>query len=856
LFGKGQMRLFSTETGGVLSGPVIVWNSFGTVNNADVVGESTAAKMFRTRLHSYGSYAGPSVSVSGMLDAFGGAAYDVYVYIDMADGQNGSSAVQLGPVTYYLNDPTGHTFTGTYELASSTNPSSPQKGNYVRFAGVTGDAFTLTSTGSNRDGINGMQIVRSDTTPIQYPPQAGDDAVSTLLNQPVSINVLANDIDPNPYDTLGISAFTQGLHGTVSRVGSNLVYTPALDWSGVDVFTYTVTDGHDNFDTAGVTVSVNAVVNNPPVAVDDDVQTLIETPITIPVLRNDSDPDAGDTLSLYQVSAPSHGFAQISGTNILYSPAAEYAGQDVFSYTITDGRGGFGTAMVRMQVMSATTARAISVNYEYASSGADDLSVTDVAGAVPSTNWNNVHAASTTNLKDSAGSATTMDIAITGGNLGTYDSVVTPTTPDGKMMDGFYGTYNNSTPITMTLGEIPYAKYDVIVYWGGPPSDRTGTWTPSYSISAAGTATYYLKYSTPNNNVWDGAFSASTATTSSTATYGADYVRWNNLSGAAQTITVRIGGTTRFGISGIQIVEAVDAPKVLAFTRNDGQDVPERLDSVSFRFDQDVSASVNPTDISLFNETTQQDVSIAGATVEYNSVTNTARWDLSELDLPAGLYSVRLRAEGIRNFRDDALDGNGDGVGGDDYVVNHVLIAQRGDASLDGCVDVVDLGILATHYGQPVGAGWTTGDFNGDGAVDVTDLGLLATYYGTGVAMASPASESASDASDASLASEATEFSSSSNDSNALLVAMPLPAGTTTGSAAGETSVAATGETVSLWIEAMPGETGVVVAESSDEVDVLSMTGRAVMPMTEYPVVETPGELIPDVLQIIYSRCQ
>lgn len=53
-----------------------------------------------------------------------------------------------------------------------------------------------------------------------------------------------------------------------------------------------------------------------------------------------------------------------------------------------------------------------------------------------------------------------------------------------------------------------------------------------------------------------------------------------------------------------------------------------------------------------------------------------------------------------------------------------------GDADLDGSVDVVDLGILATNYGATSGKTWADGDFSGDGAVDVVDLGILATYYG------------------------------------------------------------------------------------------------------------------------------
>jgi hypothetical protein len=60
------------------------------------------------------------------------------------------------------------------------------------------------------------------------------------------------------------------------------------------------------------------------------------------------------------------------------------------------------------------------------------------------------------------------------------------------------------------------------------------------------------------------------------------------------------------------------------------------------------------------------------------------------------------------------------------------LPVVTGDANLDGVVDVIDLGLLATNYGGSTDIIWNNGDFNADGVVDVIDLGLLATYYGSG----------------------------------------------------------------------------------------------------------------------------
>ena len=66
-------------------------------------------------------------------------------------------------------------------------------------------------------------------------------------------------------------------------------YIPDAGFSGVDTFSYTVSDGNGGTATATVTVSV-AAVNDLPVAQDDSEITDEEIPVIIYVLLNDSDP--------------------------------------------------------------------------------------------------------------------------------------------------------------------------------------------------------------------------------------------------------------------------------------------------------------------------------------------------------------------------------------------------------------------------------------------------------------------------------------------------------------------------------------------------------------------------------------
>ncbi len=90
--------------------------------------------------------------------------------------------------------------------------------------------------------------------------------------------------------------------------------------------------------------------NRAPTALDDPVSTLEDTSIVIDALANDSDPD-GDPLSILSVAQPQHGASSITAAQqILYVPDPDFSGDDQFSYTATDGRGGNASGTVRVVV--------------------------------------------------------------------------------------------------------------------------------------------------------------------------------------------------------------------------------------------------------------------------------------------------------------------------------------------------------------------------------------------------------------------------------------------------------------------------------------------------------------------------
>lgn len=89
---------------------------------------------------------------------------------------------------------------------------------------------------------------------------ARDDFALTPLNTPITLYALSNDADPYG-GPLTITALGPPLSGTVSNLGSALIYTPTTGFLGADMFTYTVSASAQNA-TATITVLVAAEVFN------------------------------------------------------------------------------------------------------------------------------------------------------------------------------------------------------------------------------------------------------------------------------------------------------------------------------------------------------------------------------------------------------------------------------------------------------------------------------------------------------------------------------------------------------------------------------------------------------------------
>ena len=143
------------------------------------------------------------------------------------------------------------------------------------------DSFTYTVD----DGHGGSTIgtVNVTISATNDRPNAVNDGVPTpikvyLFAGAKSIPVLANDTYlPDAPETLRITKFTQGAHGkvTITGSGTGLTYTPTGTTTGIDVFKYTISDGHGGTDTASVQVTVGRDTTAPKATITGLTNTAI-----------------------------------------------------------------------------------------------------------------------------------------------------------------------------------------------------------------------------------------------------------------------------------------------------------------------------------------------------------------------------------------------------------------------------------------------------------------------------------------------------------------------------------------------------------------------------------------------------
>ncbi len=233
-----------------------------------------------------------------------------------------------------------------------------------------------------------------------------------------------------------------------------------------------LTNGFSNYASLGnyrITGSVQPYTgtpptNTPPVANADSASTVAGTPITIPVLANDSDAN-GDTLTITGISGATNGTAVVSGSSVIFSPDPGFTGTGSFTYTIDDGHGGTASALVTITV-NANNPSPVTTSF---------LNNTDVT----ITSSTPVTVTSSTTVSGLSG--TVEDLNVTVNVYHTYDQdlQITLISPDGTRVLLFNRHGGSRNNILNTVFDDSASRS---IASGSAPF--TGTFRPSQALSA------------------------------------------------------------------------------------------------------------------------------------------------------------------------------------------------------------------------------------------------------------------------------------------------------------------------------------------------------------------------------------
>lgn len=253
------------------------------------------------------------------------------------------------------------------------------------FSAVTTGTLSLTSTGSvvytPPAGFRGVATfgyrvndgdefsnVATGTIVVNSRPVATPGAYQTnedtTLNVGAAGGVLQGDTDAEN-DPLTAVLMTPPAHGTISLAADgSFAYTPALNYSGPDSFTYAANDGGQNSTAATISLTINAV-NDAPLAAADVYDVEVDFPLAVlaveGLLANDTDVDsAALTAALVPGSGPLFGTLSLSADgSFTYTPNPGYIGPDSFAYTASDSLVSSATTTVSLNVTSASDLIAI-----------------------------------------------------------------------------------------------------------------------------------------------------------------------------------------------------------------------------------------------------------------------------------------------------------------------------------------------------------------------------------------------------------------------------------------------------------------------------------------------------------------
>lgn len=228
--------------------------------------------------------------------------------------------------------------------------SSWQTQSTITNAGMNNTSFLIrfrdSTKSSNEDfRIDGILISGTLSNTV---PTATSQATSTPEDTAKVIKLTGSDSDL-PAQTLTFATTSNPSHGTLGTIsGSQVTYTPALNYNGADSFSFVVSDGIATSTPATISITVNSVNDNPVISAITDKTVNELSSLTFTASSSDAD---GDTLSYSLSGAPSGALINPSSGVFSWTPTESQGPNSyTFNVVVNDGNGGLVPTPVNVTV--------------------------------------------------------------------------------------------------------------------------------------------------------------------------------------------------------------------------------------------------------------------------------------------------------------------------------------------------------------------------------------------------------------------------------------------------------------------------------------------------------------------------
>ncbi|MCP4361868.1 MAG: tandem-95 repeat protein [Chloroflexi bacterium] len=182
-----------------------------------------------------------------------------------------------------------------------------------------------------------------------------DEDVTLTVPAP---GVLGNDTDADSGALTAVLNTTTSDGNLTLNANGSFIYVPDPGFSGSDSFTYRASDGNSNSNVATVTITVDPLVNLPPIANDDSYATDEDVTLTVPapgVLDNDTDADSGTLTAVLNTTTSDGNLTLNANGSFTYVPDPGFNGSDSFTYRASDGNSNSNVASVTITVNPGTS---------------------------------------------------------------------------------------------------------------------------------------------------------------------------------------------------------------------------------------------------------------------------------------------------------------------------------------------------------------------------------------------------------------------------------------------------------------------------------------------------------------------